>query len=1454
MTPTPTSRTSHDSDGTFVPLQESLEGTAGEGGTATATLTTPTASFAAVIDELEQADITPQRRGRRFERLMLQCFRKDPYWSSVFSEVKLWEDWEDKPTGWPDLGIDIVAKFADSVEGEPDWCAIQCKYHKRTNKVNKTDLSKFLAASESSFRQRILACTSDLNRNALKVAEKANPHLTILDWPKLAQSKFKWATLRENVEATQYTGVSFKPRPHQVAAINNVLSGFYGPDEADLDTAVQPTTQPQAPVDRGQIRLPCGTGKTFTALKLAEQAAQRLNKQPLRVLYLMPSISLLAQNMREWAEQKDPGMVHKYIGVCSDRTAGKHRDDTIGYLTELEGEVTTDPDKIATRLSQHYPNADLLVVFSTYQSSHLVAEAQKHGAPGFDLTICDEAHRTTGVEAVEDKTEAADSLGSPGSPGSPDSPDATQDDYGPKFLLVHREDLIKSHKRLYMTATPKVYLPAAKTKAQEQNRTLFSMDDDRRFGPIMHEMSFGQAITDKLLTDYSILAITIDPAYQEFLKASGKLNPGTDDEINFQIKTIGTVKALSGGEADEWRQLRRSLAFTNRIKDSKAFAAGLPVATETLNSFKSVDEPTIKLAAQHIEGSTPADERRRNLEWLADPEMDDELRVISNAKCLSEGVDVPVLDAALFMAPKHSEIDIIQQVGRIMRKAEGKQRGYVVVPMLLADETTTEEAVKGSKDYQTILKVARALKAHDAQIADMLNFKNLPDSRIEVRHVTPTERELDSTELDETDKAKIYQQLTMIEEDLVEAVKVGLYDGAGDKEYWKKWATDIGMETQQLQDEILKHLKTTDKRAVYDRFLEGARQTLSANITDKEAVSFLAQHIVTKPVFESLYEHYGFAENNSVSVILNTVCDELEQAGVGLDLIERHKEFYSSVKKQVNSMTGVEARHELIKELYETFLTTAFPEETEKQGVVYTPIEIVDWLCRSVDDVLRAEFGMKLEDEGVDILDPFTGAGTFPVRLIQLEHQREDEPERTHLIATDKLPHKFRHELHAMEIMPTAYYIADVNIEEAYHGRMQEQDPNFGYENYDGIALGDTFMQPMEGTAGQAFKADLFGVEEDNTPQLKRIAEKNIKVIITNPPWRAGQKDATDDNQNNPYPELDALIDGTYAHRSTSTNKNALYDLYFKALRWSSTRLGDEGVIAIVTNGGWLDGAAASGVRACLEEEFDKVYVYNLRGRLGMDGEGGNVFDVKVPVTMMVLVKKRDSTGKCQIFYNESKENSTKQEKLGLLAEKPSLEKINWSLINPDKQYDWINQRDTHYQNFFSMGDKATKAGKSTDSIFYLYSNGVKTQRDTWAYNSNRGELAERSMKAIDFFHSCFDTQDTNTLPTDSKIFKWHRESENALKRSQYLNESIPIRKVMFRPFYPQYLHFEKGLNAMHYRVEDLFPLGINDDNLAIGVSGKSGSNFSALMFDMVSDLNIVAGGAVVLKIPVYQT
>ena len=693
MTPTPTSRTSHDSDGTFVPLQESLEGTAGEGGTATATLTTPTASFAAVIDELEQADITPQRRGRRFERLMLQCFRKDPYWSSVFSEVKLWEDWEDKPTGWPDLGIDIVAKFADSVEGEPDWCAIQCKYHKRTNKVNKTDLSKFLAASESSFRQRILACTSDLNRNALKVAEKANPHLTILDWPKLAQSKFKWATLRENVEATEYTGVSFKPRPHQVAATNNVLSGFYGPDEADLDTAVQPTTQPQAPVDRGQIRLPCGTGKTFTALKLAEQAARRLNKQPLRVLYLMPSISLLAQNMREWAEQKDPEMVHKYIGVCSDRTAGKHRDDTIGYLTELEGEVTTDPDKIATRLNQHYPNADLLVVFSTYQSSHLVAEAQKHGAPGFDLTICDEAHRTTGVEAVEDKTEAADS------PDSPDSPDATQDDYGPKFLLVHREDLIKSHKRLYMTATPKVYLPAAKTKAQEQNRTLFSMDDDQRFGPIMHEMSFGQAIADKLLTDYSILAITIDPAYQEFLKASGKLNPGTDDEINFQIKTIGTVKALSGGEADEWRQLRRSLAFTNRIKDSKAFAAGLPVATETLNSFKSVDEPTIKLTAQHIEGSTPADERRRNLEWLADPEMDDELRVISNAKCLSEGVDVPVLDAALFMAPKHSEIDIIQQVGRIMRKAEGKQRGYVVVPMLLADETTTEEAVKGSKDY-----------------------------------------------------------------------------------------------------------------------------------------------------------------------------------------------------------------------------------------------------------------------------------------------------------------------------------------------------------------------------------------------------------------------------------------------------------------------------------------------------------------------------------------------------------------------------------------------------------------------------------------------------------------------------------------------------------------------------------------------------------------------------------
>jgi len=1451
-----------------------------------------TASFRAVLEELDNSALTPQQKGRRFERLVLQYFRKDPYWSEIFSEVRLWNEWEDKPQGWPDLGVDIVGKFADSLGGESDWAAIQCKFYDKSNKIAAPELSKFLGASERS-RQRILISTSELNRNAAKLAESAKPHLTHLNLGKLAQAKFQWATLAEQVEATDYVGETYTPRADQLVAISAVLRRFYGaapdvlPDgwqqilagvRSEDFNSVSPSETTTDLTDRGQMHMPCGTGKTFTALKLAEQAAQLDpdRQEPFRVLYLMPSISLLQQNMREWAEQKQPGFVHKYIGVCSDRTAGKHRDDTIGDLTELEGEVTTDPAKITQRLTKDYQDVDMVVVFSTYQSCQLVAEAQNpkdsttKAAPDFDLIICDEAHRTSGIE-TDYKTQSTSNGTEPDGvtePRSTKSPNSTLPaDYGSKFLLPHDNSKIKTRKRLYMTATPKVYTEGIKAKAKKAAAGIYSMDDPQKFGETLYAMSFSQAIKAGLLSDYKVLAIFIDPTYKQQLIDEGILMVSKNDglyrlELDGRAKAIGTVKAISGdggklignasasgdNKADRetgWQPLRRSIAFTNRVLDSKKYEAALPAAAARLNSFKTPDDTPINLAVKHIDGTTKAYVRRQHLEWLADPELpSSECRLITNARCLSEGVDVPALDGALFMAPRHTASDVIQQVGRVMRKAKGKDCGYVVVPMLLEDAPTLEEAITKSSDYQTILKVVRALKSHDDEIVRLLNVRDLRD-KIEVRHVTRDSFPTDD-DIDEETKQNIQQQLRLTEQELTEAIKVGLYDSCSDKEYWKRWAQDIGEETQKLQKAIVRHLRQKPNKPLYDGFLENCQETISPQMSDSQAVGLLAQHLVTKPVFEALYQNYDFAENNPISKLLQPVCDEVIEAGLLTDLRKKTEPFYESVRAQAEaaSKQGAEARHELIKQLYETFIKTAMPDLAEQLGVVYTPVEIVDWLLRSADDVLRQEFGLKLEDEGVEILDPFSGTGTFLTRLIEMEHTREDEPERTHLISTSKLPHKYRKELSAIEIVPTAYYISDINIEEAFHTRMiQAHGNSYPYVPFDGIALGNTLRLPVERATGQTFREQLFSTEDENTPQLNRIAQKDVRVIVGNPPWRAGQKSATDNNPNDSHPEIEQLIQETYAGKSNASLNKALFDLYLKSLRWASSKIGDEGIISIVTNGGWLTGNAASGVRACLAEEFSSIYVYDLKGRIpGTQQDGGNVFGVKVPITMLVLVKNQNKGGNI-INYTKSKIGAAASEKLLFLNDNRSLSLHHWEKIRPDKNYDWINQGDIRYQNYIDFGNRETKSGKDNSSIFKLYSLGLATNRDTWAYDSDIIQLNSRSWKAVNFYHRHINENRTAIPDEDIGIIKWGKTVLDGLKRSRRLNETIPIRKVMYRPFYFQYVHYEKGLNARHYQLDKIFPT-IDHQNLMITVTGKGTENFYALMLYPPPDLNLLEAGS----------
>lgn len=1104
------------------------------------------------------------------------------------------------------------------------------------------------------------------------------------------------------------------------------------------------------------------------------------------------------------------------MGVCSDASAGRSTDE-IGDFTELEIPVTTDPERIGEALSKSYQDVDVLVVFSTYHSIRLISDAQhSEGAPPFDLMFCDEAHRTTGAQIIP---KAGDKRGAS------------------VFLMAHDNRYVQAKKRVYMTATPKIW--STKSDNSYQNAEVFSMDDESQFGPVFYRMKFSEAIDKRLLSDYYLVGLTINPAWKNQVSQLG-LDP--DLPPSEQAKLYGAVKGVAFDENDV-PHLRRSLSFTNTIKRSKKHQLSIEVASDRLKEMalgKNGDATPFRVRTQHIDGKTKANIRRQFLDWLKEPE-EGECRIVTNARCLSEGVDVPNLDAALFMSPKHSAIDIVQQVGRVMRKSPNKTHGYIVVPILLAEGETATDALRKSEDYATIIKVVRALRSHDDNIDELINQKRFGE-KIRLVPVSVPEPFARDNELTCEEKKKAIQEPLFVPDDLIEALNVLVFDDCGDRQYWEKWAKDVGAQTVELQNNILAHLKTSEHaRERFDQFMTGIHETMSPNMTELEAAGMLAQHLVTQPVFDAFFENYEFSDHNPVSQILNDVIEEIVAQDLLSNLQRSLAPFYESVQKRIRGITDPTTRHEVLKELYETFLTTAFPEETKLLGVVYTPIEIVDWLLHSANDVLWQEFGKRLGDRDVEILDPFSGTGTFLTRLIESD-----------IIPDINLDYKYQNELSAVEILPTAYYLSAINIEESYHGRKTQIDKMHRYKPFPGIALGDTFTLSKK---TRDLALGLFGIQETNTPKLNEINRKDITVIIGNPPWRAKQRDVVEQNPNRAYQNLDERITNTYVSKSLANNTSSLFDTYIKALRWASDRIESNGIIVFVTNGGWLDGSAASGLRACWSEEFQKIYCYNLRGKIpSATGEGGNVFNVTVSVTMIILIKNDKLDTLCQIFYEQSKDGISGPHKLVHLQQEKTLSNVNWLSIQPDKRLNWINQINENYQKYQTIGDKETKKGNSRSSIFEIYSSGLTTQRDPWAYDSSFINLKERTQKMILFYNDqIFKNKVIDPERCDS-IIRWHSGIQKKLIRriiAKYRDEDFRI--VVRRPFFKQIVHYQPIFNYRHAQIDRIYPrTGPNTkptlslQNLAICVTGIGGEQkFSALMTNQISDVQLMSNGQV---------
>ena len=925
--------------------------------------------FQRTLDHIRSVAGSEAEKGRLFERLMKTFFIRDPLYAERFSNVWLWSEWaENRPDfDGRDIGVDLVAE-----ERDDGFCAIQCKCYAPDTRISKPDLDSFVSASaRDPFTARIVVDTGDgWGANALRTVKGLKPSCGVMRFGDLASRPFDWPDLvSQEPEDLSWRGEAFSLRPHQQEAFDDVIRGFGNND-------------------RGKLIMACGTGKTFTALRIAEAVAGVGR----RVLYLIPSISLFQQSMREWATHRR--VPHRYVGICSDTRAGRTDEDS--SMEELEIPVTTNPAAILAALRGARKNA-MTVVFCTYQSLPLVERAQAQGAPGFDLAICDEAHRTTGVELPEDKT----------------SP----------FVLIHDAEKIAAEKRLYMTATPRLYAEGAKAKAASRAAEVFSMDGEETFGPEFHRLPFSRAIERNLLSDYKVVILVVredaaDPALRAHL-AEG------DSEINLTdaAKIVGCWRVLQNPEnADEAAPLGRAIAFNGRIKDSQKLERHWgPIVTQAVELLPEEERPAdFRCETRHVDGQHNALDRKRRIEWLKEGGAD-ACRILTNARCLSEGIDVPALDAVLFMSPRNSQVDIVQAVGRAMRKAEGKEYGYIVLPVAMPPDVDPDRALDDNKRFAAVWGVLRALRSHDDRFDAEINRIDLNDA--------PTERIVIWDGNDESAGNDELSERTLPFPPLdvpPGAIFAKIVEKCGDRRYWESWAKDVADIFVRLVLRIGNLLDDRANEALrewFDAFLDELKASINDSITRVGAVDMMAQHILTQPVFEALFERYEFAKSNPVAQALDALQEDFGEFGLENEL-EGLESFYESVRMRARGLDNSAARQRVLMELYEKFFATALKKETDRLGIVYTPVEVVDFILRSADRVSREEFGRSLSDEGVHLLDPFTGSGIFLVRLLQSE-----------LIADADVRRKFHGELHANEIVLLAYYIAAVHIEEAFHGR-----------------------------------------------------------------------------------------------------------------------------------------------------------------------------------------------------------------------------------------------------------------------------------------------------------------------------------------------------------------------------------------------------------------------------------
>lgn len=1329
-----------------------------------------------------------------------------------YSKVEPFADWATSQ-GWSntDTGIDLVGTLSDG----SGYAAIQCKFYAPNHTIQKPDIDSFISASSNDlFTRLVIADTThkELGRNTQETLDKLSKDWNRISVAELEASRIDWSQFIRS--GTVSLAPKKQLRDHQRDALREVQAG--------LETA-----------DRGKLIMACGTGKTFTGLRIAETLAGPGK----RVLFMVPSLALMSQTVREWTNDRE----HPFtaFSACSDTKVGRRADaDSLDLnVHDLAFPATTDPEKLARQVLSA-PSDQMTVVFSTYHSIDVLTRAQKyHELPVFDLVICDEAHRTTGV--------------------------TLKDEDDSNFVRIHDNDYVAAKKRLYMTATPRIFADTAKRKADDYDAKLASMDDEAKFGKDLFHRGFGWAVENQLLTDYKVVVLAVDEGLVS-QTIQNRLKDGPELTLDDATKIIGCYKALTKSDLAkdlefDSRPMKRALAFCQTIKKSEIIEGEFTkVVDEYVGNDLIEDDRHLSTEVRHVDGSYNASSREEMLNWLKADAGDNTCRILTNAKVLSEGVDVPALDAIMFMHPRKSQIDVVQSVGRVMRRAEGKKLGYVILPVAIPPNTKPEDALNDNERYKVVWQILNALRAHDERLDARINQAELGEdisdkvelvsisSESELRELTAVVDDFDTNKQKRskpgseigkegpaprrTDDADAQQAFVF--DEFTRAIMAKIVEKCGTREYWDKWAKDIA-EIAQTHITRIKTIVAQEgpEREAFLAFLAELQDDLNPEITEDEAIEMLAQHLITKPVFDALFKSSDFTKENPVSRAMEIVLGQLHQHNLSKES-ESLEKFYASVQRRAENVVTANGRQELILKLYDSFFKGAFPVLTQRLGIVYTPVEVVDFILHSVNDVLKAQFGQTLGSQGVHILDPFTGTGTFITRLLQ-----------SGLIAPEELEHKYKNEIHANEIVLLAYYIAAVNIETVYHELAQgELNKDAPYEPFKGILLTDTFqMYEQE----RDMVANLL---PDNSERRTKQKALDIRVIIGNPPYSGGQENANDDAANISYPQLDSAIRDSYAEASKAKLKNQLYNSYIRAFRWASDRIGDAGVMAFVAGSAWIERGYADGMRKCLVEEFSDLYIFHLRGDVrksmlskGAAREGQNIFESgsMTGISIAVLVKNTGKTDHGRIHFHDIGPDLTTAEKKNVIRNFGSIDgiakSVGWETITPDEKNDWLDQVDASFDKYIEIG---SRSADDQPTVFATFSNGVSTARDTWVYGFSETKLQINVRETMETFNAeVAEKASLKDVVRDPKRIKWSADLEKTFERGKRLRfKSDRTRLATFRPFEKTYLYYDGSI------IERAggFAL-VPEDSRIICLSGKGArSGFSVLCVDVLPNYDMI--------------